>query len=142
VDKRVVQTFCYKHHDGWVDPEWQEYIHSVIRVERTRNVFSTKKKQWEASHEVSFYASSLHISAKQAADAIRKHWGIENRNHYVRDVSMNEDASRIRRNPGSFARLRSFSLNILRLNNVVNIASELYRNSLSLERVLQYEGIF
>jgi phage-related protein len=40
--------------------------------------------------------------------AIRKHWGIENRAHCIRDCSFAEDASRIRKNPGVFARIRSF----------------------------------
>jgi hypothetical protein len=39
----------------------------------------------------------------------------------VRDGSFAEDASRIRCNPGIFARLRSFVANILRANNVQNV---------------------
>ena len=70
---------------------------------------------WKESRETSFYLSNRSITAKQAADAIRKHWGIENGLHYVRDVTLREDASRIRINPGIFARLRSFAYNILRL---------------------------
>ena len=42
--------------------------------------------------------------------------GIENRNHDVRDVSCNEDRSRIRDNPGIMARARSFALNIISHN--------------------------
>src|SRR5271168_4577868 len=56
-------------------------------------------------------------NAGQAAEAIRKHWGIENKLHYTRDVTLCEDASRIRRNPGIFARIRSFAYNILRLHH-------------------------
>ncbi len=41
---------------------------------------------------------------------------------------MNEDKSRIRNNPGIFAKLRSFALNILRVNKVKNIADELFYN--------------
>ena len=36
--------------------------------------------------------------------------------HHVRDVTLREDASRIRKNPGIFARIRSFAYNILRFN--------------------------
>ena len=36
--------------------------------------------------------------------------------HYTRDVTLCEDASRIRKNPGVFARIRSFAYNILRFN--------------------------
>jgi hypothetical protein len=54
-------------------------------------------------------------SAREAANAIRAHWAIENREHYVSDSSFAENASRIRKNAGIFARIRSFAVNILRL---------------------------
>ncbi|MBC7953927.1 MAG: transposase [Rhodospirillaceae bacterium] len=60
------------------------------------------------------------------AAAIRGHWGIENRNHYVRDVSCDEDKSRIRDNPGIIARARSFALNIMRKNGITNVAQALW----------------
>ena len=58
------------------------------------------------------------------------------RDHYVRDVTLGEDASRIRYKPGVMARLRSVALNILRANGVQNISQALYANALSLERLL------
>lgn len=58
--------------------------------------------------------------------AVRAHWSIENRFHDVRDVTLGEEASRIRRNPGLFALLRSFALNLLRFNGVSNISLGLY----------------
>jgi hypothetical protein len=64
------------------------------------------------------------------------HWGIENRAHYVRDVTLGEDASRIRNRPGVMARLRSLALNILRANGVRNVSHALYANALSLDRLL------
>jgi predicted transposase YbfD/YdcC len=63
------------------------------------------------------------MAAQEIAKAIRNHWGIENRNHYVRDVTFREDASRIRKKPGHFARLRNVALNLLRANRVTNIAA-------------------
>jgi hypothetical protein len=45
----------------------------------------------------------------------------------VRDGSFAEDASRIRCNPGIFARLRSFAANILRFNNVHNVTDARHR---------------
>jgi hypothetical protein len=59
-------------------------------------------------------SSNRKVTAKIAADAIREHWGIENKSHYTRDVTFREDASRIRKNPGIFARLRSIAYNVLR----------------------------
>jgi hypothetical protein len=52
--------------------------------------------------------------------------GHRNRNHYVRDVSCDEDRSRIRDNPGIIARARSFALNIIRHNGVTNVAQALW----------------
>ena len=67
---------------------------------------------------------------KLAADAIRKHWGIENKSHYTRDVTFREDASRIRKNPGIFARLRSFAYNILRCNQSDTIPQDRFAAAL------------
>lgn len=78
------------------------------------------------------------LSAKAAEAAIRGHWGIENRNHYVRDVTLCEDQSRIRNKPGHFARLRSLALNILRANGAENIARELFINALNPDHALAY----
>jgi hypothetical protein len=77
-------------------------------------------------------------SAPRPSAAIRGHWGIENRNHHVRDRTLGEDASRIRRRPGIVARLRSFALNILRAHGVGNVSEALYVNALSLDRLLTY----
>ena len=64
--------------------------------------------------------------------------GIENRDHHVRDRILREDDSRIRRQPGIFARLRSFALNILRANGVGNVSEAIYTNALSLDRLLAH----
>jgi predicted transposase YbfD/YdcC len=70
--------------------------------------------------------------------AVRNHWGIENRSHYVRDVTFGEDASRTRIKPTHFARFRSFAINILRANGVENVAQELYKNALNFDNALAY----
>ena len=65
--------------------------------------------------------------------------GIENRSHYVRDVTFGEDQSRIRSKPAQFARLRSFALNILRANGTTNVRRELYLNALNPQNALSYQ---
>ena len=84
----------------------------------------------ESSFESSFYLSNRPVLAGTAAAAIREHWGIENKLHYTRDVTLREDASRIRRNPGIFARIRSFAYNILRFNQSDTIAQDRYAAAL------------
>lgn len=62
-------------------------IIKVIR-ERTENG-ETTIKTW-------YYISSLKASAKEYARGIRGHWLIENRLHWVKDVTMNEDHGTIK----------------------------------------------
>jgi predicted transposase YbfD/YdcC len=123
------------------DVQKWDLVEVVVKVERYRQVFETKSKTWKNSDETSFYISTIVLSAQEFCHAIRNHWGIENRNHHVRDVTMGEDRSRIRTNPHIFAKLRSFALNILRKNNVENVSLELFENCMNLDNVLNYDGI-
>ncbi len=61
----------------------------------------------------------------------RGHWSIENRSHYVRDVTMGEDASRIRKGTGPqvMAALRNATIGFLRTMGRTNIAESLRRNA-------------
>jgi predicted transposase YbfD/YdcC len=113
----------------------------VVKVQRFRQLLDTKTNTWKNSDETSFYISTIILRASEFCQAIRDHWGIENRNHYVRDVTMGEDKSRIRTNPHIFAKLRSFALNILRKNKVENVSLELFENTMNLDNVLNYVGI-
>jgi predicted transposase YbfD/YdcC len=97
---------------------------------------------WDQRGEVAYYVSSAAgLRASTWADIIRGHWGIENRHHYVRDVSCDEDRSRIRDNPGIIARARSFALNIIRHNGVTNVSQALWDGALSLDHILAYNAI-
>ena len=57
----------------------------------------------------------------------RGHWGIENKSHYVRDVTFDEDRSQISKKSGPrvMATLRNFVISILRLIGRKNIANAL-----------------
>jgi len=112
--------------------QWHGLIARLIRVTRTTLSRRAKDGMWQRREEIPFYLCSAEISAKKAAKAIRSHWSVENRNHYIRDVDMQEDASRIWVNPAIFA------LNILRANGENNIADALWCNALDIERVLKY----
>ncbi len=116
-------------------------VKAIVRVERKRLIFDTRTKCWQRSDETSFYISTTVLSADEFCVGIRGHWGIENRDHYVRDVTMGEDKSRIRTNPHIFVKLRSFALNILRANNVDNVSLELFNNCMNLDNILNYVGV-
>jgi hypothetical protein len=107
--------------------EWAEHVGAVFRVQRTTHRRITATGLWETAHETAHFVTEYILPAAVAASAIRNHWGIENRLHYVRDCGFREDDSRIRSKPTVFARLRSFAANILRANNVQNLSDGRYR---------------
>jgi predicted transposase YbfD/YdcC len=82
----------------------------VVKVE-SRAELSDRCRQ-----ETRYYISSALLNAEQAADAVRGHWGIENRLHWVLDVVFNEDQSRLRKGHGAknMAVVRHFAINLVR----------------------------
>ena len=63
-----------------------------------------------------YFISSLASGAKEIAEAVRSHWAIENSLHWVLDVTLGEDNSRIRKKnaPENMAVVRHIVLNLLR----------------------------
>jgi predicted transposase YbfD/YdcC len=63
-----------------------------------------------------YYISSLEVSVKQFAHAVRSHWGIENSCHWSLDMTYREDESRIRdaHVRENFAWLNRFTLSLLK----------------------------
>jgi len=121
---------------------WNLYIRSIIHIEKSVEIFSYKTNSRRISKEEHLYVATYEDNAKGFANHIRKHWLCENSNHYVRDQTLMEDYSRIRKNPLSLAILRSFILNILRFNKETNIRAALYRNCCSIQKIFEYSGIF
>jgi hypothetical protein len=117
-------------------PEWRPHVACAGRIARLTWIKNTRSGLWTAREEVAYYACQAPLDAATLARAVRGHWGIENQDHYIRDHVLGEDDSRIRRQSSGFARLRSFALNILRANGVGNVRQTLYRNALSLDRLL------
>jgi len=92
--------------------------------------------------ETAFCVSNKPLAAIRAAQAIRAHWRIETTSHHSRDVTFGEDRSRIRFNPGVFARLRSFACNILKANRPGTLSqSPLPRRSRRLRRAIALVNI-
>lgn len=110
---------------------WHPYVTAVIRVERDVYTRNAKTGLLRHSAEIAFYVSNTPVTAVRAAEAVRAHWKIENTSHYSRDVTLGEDRSRIRTNPGVFARLRSFAFNILKANRTDTLSQDRYRAGLA-----------
>jgi predicted transposase YbfD/YdcC len=64
-------------------------------------------------------------SPAELADALRAHWGIENRLHWIRDVTFAEDLSQIRtgHGPAVMAALRNLAISLHRRAGATNIAA-------------------
>jgi len=63
-----------------------------------------------------YYLSAAPLDARFAARAVRAHWGIENRLHWVMDVVFHDDLMRLRteHGPANMATVRHIALNLLR----------------------------
>jgi predicted transposase YbfD/YdcC len=112
-------------------------LRSVIEVQAERRAGAP------AAVEHRYYLASLPPDAALLGQAIRGHWGVENRLHWVLDVQFREDASTVRVGDGAhnFAILRHLALNLIRQERTGrgSIASKRYRAALDdayLARVL------
>lgn len=83
---------------------------SVVEVKRTRK-FKTKTEQ-----ETSYYITSLKADVNITADYIRRHWAIENSQHWVLDVTFREDDSQIYADDGArnLSTIRRKLLNLIK----------------------------
>jgi hypothetical protein len=80
--------------------------------------------------DVRYYVTSLapeRADAKALLALTRGHWGIENRLHYVRDVTFEEDRSQMRVGAvaQTFAACRNLAIGLLRAAGAVSIAASL-----------------
>ena len=68
------------------------------------------------TQEKRYYISSLEPSAQKHVRAIRNHWGIENKQHWILDVGFHEDDCKIQDKIAgkNFATLRRLALNLLK----------------------------
>lgn len=98
-------------------------LKTVIKVTSYRHLF---KGQYLLVKEpaIRYYISSLEESVEGFARRIREYWQVENKVHYVRDVTQGEDASRIRVQPlpNNFSIARNLALNLYRDYGFVNMA--------------------
>jgi predicted transposase YbfD/YdcC len=88
--------------------EW-EGLRSVGLVEAIREISGQK------TVERRYYLSSLPLDVPLFARAVRGHWGVENKLHWVLDVCFREDQSRARAGHAAenLATLRRLALNLL-----------------------------
>jgi predicted transposase YbfD/YdcC len=100
------------------------YLEQVFRIDRLTFDLQGNQLRQERTYGV----TSLTEQAATPADLlryVRGHWEIENRLHWVRDVTFDEDRSQVRRGcgPHIMASLRNLTISLLRMAGATNIAS-------------------
>lgn len=144
IENRLTKAYSGPEMKEFIDDkDWKGYILVVLWVMRQRETKDKKTGLWVQTVEHHYYiASSAQYTITQLHQAVRHHWSIENKNHYVRDVTLKEDASTIRTKPTLMARIRSFALNIMKANGEKNIAEATFCNALNINRIRQYKYVF
>lgn len=120
----------------YATPELNDYlawpaVGQAGLIERTRIVKDTGELL--SHHRVCFVTSLTpdRASPAQLLQINRGHWTIENKSHYVRDVSFNEDASQVRKGASAqvLAAFRNVTLAALRRVGVTRIQETFIKNS-------------
>lgn len=97
------------------DIDWLQKHHKWPYLKSVAVVYSVVERNGKTTKETRYYISSLPANAEKIAKAARSHWGIENKLHWVLDVTWNEDKSRIRKDnsPEIISMMRKWALNII-----------------------------
>jgi predicted transposase YbfD/YdcC len=105
--RRYYQSDCL---DWFADKEKWEGLQSVGMVESVREI------KGKTTIERRYFLSSLPLGVETFARAVRSHWGVENKLHWVLDVCFREDQSRAREDHAAenLATLRRLALNLLK----------------------------
>jgi predicted transposase YbfD/YdcC len=99
---------------AWLDRPIRQHwpkLAGIGMLERHREI------NGKTSVEQAYYIGSKNVAnAEVFAKAARSHWGIENRLHWVLDVTFREDDCRVRKGhaPQNLSTLRKFALSLLR----------------------------
>lgn len=117
-------------------------VQQVLRRECERRKFTTGHVSRTVTYALTS-VPSVAASAAQLEELWRGHWTIENRVHYVRDVTLGEDAHQMYTGhaPQVLATLRNAVLNQLRAAGWTNMAAALRHYSYSPIAALQFIGV-
>ena len=108
-------------------PDWINF-HEAVQVAQLRRTVTGRNRR-KTVEVVYLVTSADHTAAPPAVLAawVQGHWGIENRLHWVRDVTFGEDFSQVRtgQTPRVMATCRNIAISLLRLAGWENIAAGL-----------------
>jgi predicted transposase YbfD/YdcC len=99
-------------------------LRQVFRLERTTLIVKTGEVRAETTYGVTSL-DRAHATVERLLRLTRGHWRIENRSHWVRDVTLDEDRSQVRvgSTPEVMAALRNAAIGLLRLGGETNVAA-------------------
>ena len=84
---------------------------------------SITQRNGKECNEVRHYILSKYLSGRRFGEAVRSHWGIENRLHWQLDVTFQEDQCRIRKGhaDANFSTLRRTALSLLKNESTLKV---------------------
>lgn len=107
-----------------------------VGLKQLIRVYRKVKEKGKTREELAYFISSRQSNAFYYSEGIRLHWEIENSLHYVKDVTFEEDASKIRTSnaPQNISTIKNIAINILRKNEYGNMAQamRLVSNNISM----------
>lgn len=135
VEERIVKLTAVNAGIGFPDAAL------AVQITRRRKPLGSRRWQTETVHAITDLGFDQTTPA-ELADAARAHWGIENRLHWVRDVTFAEDLSQIRTGHGPvvMATLRNLAISLHRLAGASSIAAACRHLSRHPNRVLPLLG--
>lgn len=126
IEERVLRTSlalneCYR--GSTPDDDLWPGLGQVLQIKRT----ITDKRTGRTTTDTAYAITSLSVdraTPQQLLQVWREHWHIENKLHWVRDVTFDEDRSTVRagRIPHVMATLRNTAIGLLRVLGAMNIA--------------------
>lgn len=133
IDERIVYALPAKLIATQTDLAKWANIKTIIKVEHTNHV--TNRVEYR------YYISTLiHSEVKKIAEAIRSHWHVENKLHWVLDVVFREDDSRVRDRIGAqnLSWMRKVSTYILRQDQSKgSMNSKMIRNCINPDNIIK-----
>jgi predicted transposase YbfD/YdcC len=109
--------------NDYLAPNWP-LVSQVARLTRTVTVHKTGKTTQEVVYLITDL-TPIQASPRRLLDLARGHWSIENRLHYVRDVSFGEDRSRLRTGsaPQIMAAMRNLAITLIHRSGSSQVAA-------------------
>lgn len=131
----------------WLTDELQDYTdfpHAQVafRLERHVTDLDGGHPRTERVYGITSRPGTSRTAGQRLLGLVRHHWTIENRLHWVRDVTFDEDRSQIRKGAGpqAMASLRNLAISVLRLAGAANIAKALRWCARHLDATLRLIG--